>query len=149
MQDALTGEGALHQLARIDADIANAITAHGPPPTAPRRTGLPPSPGSSSASRSNQGRGRCLGENVRRRMGDQSLSPARQRLMSCCRQAFSPQGRAQGLATAIEDGHLDLDALPHLDGEEASRRFVALRGSAPAADNYRFCPARYGCLAVQ
>ena len=44
----------------------------------------------------------------------------------------------KGLATAIEDGDLDLDELPHLDGEEASKRLVALRGiGAWTADNYR------------
>ena len=141
MQDALTGEGgALHQLARIDADIADAITAHGPPPD---RT-LPH--GFATLARI------IIGQQISTKAAaavwakmcaagyDQSSVASRTALDELMQAGLSARKAEyiQGLATAIEDGHLDLDALPHLDGEEARRRLVALRGiGAWTADNYR------------
>ena len=141
MQDALTGKGgALHALARIDADIAHAIKTHGPPPD---RT-LPH--GFATLARI------IIGQQISTKAAasvwakmcaagyDQSHVASRTALDTLMQAGLSARKAEyiQGLATAIEDGHLDLDELPHLDGEEASNRLIALRGiGAWTADNYR------------
>ena len=141
MHHALTHEdGALAQLAAIDHDIASALNAFGPPRDRSE------APGFSTLARV------IIGQQISTKaaaavwgkMTDNGFHQshiAANVTIEDLRQAGLSQRKAeyvQGLAEAVESKSLDLDALPHMDGEDVTKALTAIRGIGEwTADNYR------------
>ncbi len=133
-------DGALHGLAGIDADIAAALKAHGPPPD---RT-LPP--GFATLARIITGQqistraAASVWDKMCRKGFDRSHTAAKTGVKKLMAAGLSARKAdyIKGLAEAIEKGRLDLDELARIPGEEAGRKLVALRGVGEwTAGNYR------------
>lgn len=132
--------GALHGLAALDPDIAAALASLGPPPD---RT-LPHGFGTLARIIIGQQISTKAAASVWARMCDEGFDQSRHAAAApfeTLMQAGLSARKAEyikGLAEAIEEGRLDLDALRAMPGEEASRTLVALRGIGEwTADNYR------------
>lgn len=141
MKEALVGQsGALHGLAGIDADIAAALKTHGAPPD---RT-LPHGFATLARIIIGQQISTKAAASVWSKMCDLGFDHSRHAAATAhdeLMQAGLSARKAEyikGLAEAIEQGDLDLDALRSMPGEEASKRLVAIRGIGEwTADNYR------------
>ena len=133
-------DGALARLAAIDHDIANALNAFGPPRDRSE------APGFSTLARV------IIGQQISTKaaaavwgkMTDNGFHQshiAAGVAIEDLRQAGLSQRKAeyvQGLAEAVESKSLDLDALPHMDGEDVTKALTAIRGIGEwTADNYR------------
>jgi len=141
MHHALTHpDGALAKLAALDDDIRSALDAFGPPRDRSE------APGFATLARviigqqiSTKAAASVWAKMKTNRFDESAIAAAAS--WEELRGAGLSQRKAeyvQGLAASIESGALDLDALPHLDGEEASRQLVAIRGIGEwTADNYR------------
>jgi len=141
MHHALTHpDGALAKLAALDDDIRSALDAFGPPRDRSE------APGFATLARviigqqiSTKAAASVWAKMKTNRFDESAIAAAAS--WEELRGAGLSQRKAeyvQGLAASIESGALDLDALPHLDGEEASRQLVAIRGVGEwTADNYR------------
>ena len=141
MEQALMGEdGALHQLARLDADIARALKDLGPPPD---RT-LPHGFATLCRTIIGQQISTKAAAAVWSRMQEAKLDQAENAgaaSMETLRGVGLSRMKAEyvkGLADAIADGRLDFDHLASLKGQDATRYLTALRGIGDwTADNYR------------
>ena len=144
MKTALIGTanktGALTALARMDADINNAVKQYGPPPD---RT-LPHGFATLARIIIGQQISTLAAASVWERMQKAELhksAKAHKARLSTLRKAGLSQMKAEyvkGLATAIEEGQLDLKGLAKLPGEVAAEKLTALRGIGEwTADNYR------------
>ena len=141
MHHALTHpDGALAKLAALDDDIRSALDAFGPPRDRSE------APGFATLARviigqqiSTKAAASVWAKMKTNRFDESAIAAAAS--WEELRGAGLSQRKAeyvQGLAESIESGALDLDALPHLDGENASRQLVAIRGIGEwTADNYR------------
>jgi len=141
MQDKLMGpDGALLALTRQDRDIAEAVTRYGSPPD---RT---LAPGFATLARiiigqqiSTKAAASVWARMVAARL-DQSAIAASASDENLKQAGLSARKAeyVRGLAMAVETGQLDLAALAHMPGDEASAQLVALKGiGAWTADNYR------------
>ena len=141
MHHALTHpDGALAKLAALDDDIRSALDAFGPPRDRSE------APGFATLARviigqqiSTKAAASVWAKMKTNRFDESAIAAAAS--WEELRGAGLSQRKAeyvQGLAASIESGALDLDALLHLEGEDASRQLVAIRGIGEwTADNYR------------
>ena len=141
MQHALNHpEGALAKLAAIDVDIKAALDQFG----APRDRSE--APGFATLARV------IIGQQISTKAaaavwtkmtsaGFHQSKTAASTSIDALRQAGLSQRKAeyvQGLAEAVESKSLDLDALPHMEGEDVTKALTAIRGIGEwTADNYR------------
>ncbi|XDZ64786.1 DNA-3-methyladenine glycosylase [Alphaproteobacteria bacterium LSUCC0684] len=141
MQQALMGrDGALLALAREDKEIAAALEQFGPPPDRTLE------PGFATLARiiigqqiSTKAAASVWGRMIAAGLDKSAIAAAAPEPI--LREAGLSGRKAEyikGLAEAVESGDLDLAALAHMAGEEASRKLTSLRGiGAWTADNYR------------
>jgi DNA-3-methyladenine glycosylase II len=141
MSDALNHpEGDLAKLAAIDADIRAAIKSYGPPRDRSE------APGYATLARV------IIGQQISTKAAaavwkkicaagyHQSKKAARASLDDLRAEGLSLRKAeyVKGLAEAIEDGSLDLDALAMMEGPDITKTLVAIRGIGDwTADNYR------------
>jgi DNA-3-methyladenine glycosylase II len=141
MQNALLGEdGALHGLADIDTDIAAALKAHGPPPDRTLPHGFATLARIIIGQQISTKAAASVWAKMCQNSFDQSHIASAAGVKKLMKAGLSARKAEyiKGLAEAIEEGHLDLDELTQVPGEEASQRLVALRGIGEwTADNYR------------
>ena len=133
-------DGALDQLAAIDADIAAALSRFGPPPN----RSLPASFETLARSIIGQQISRAAASAIWTRMRDQDHSNA-PIIASKQPNDLMPFGLSRrkaeyliGIADEIQSGRLDLASLAEMSGEDVQKRLVEIRGiGAWTADNFR------------
>ena len=145
MQDVLNGtkggeDGALHHLSQLDSDIAAALEKFGPPPD---RT-LPQGFATLARIIIGQQISTKAAASVWSRLCEAGFDDSKKASRATIKELMTAglsERKAEyisGLATAIETGELDIDELARIDGAEASKKLVALRGIGDwTADNYR------------
>ena len=141
MAEALIGkDGALHHLAKLDADIADALDRYGAPPDRTMPQGF------TTLIRTIIGQqiSRHAATSVWGRLRDAGLD-APKPIHKAGIDALKSHGLSQqkanyiyGIAEAVADGRLDFASLADKSGEEVSAILTALKGVGDwTADNYR------------
>ncbi|MCE2517137.1 MAG: DNA-3-methyladenine glycosylase 2 family protein [Alphaproteobacteria bacterium] len=133
-------DGALAKLMALDADMAKAVAEIGPPPDRSETPGF----GTLARVIIGQQISTKAAAAVWARMRDAQFDHAAIAAAATIeelRDAGLSQRKAEyvkGLAEAVEDGSLDFNALPHMPGEDVTKKLVAIRGIGEwTADNYR------------
>lgn len=133
-------DGALSQLAEIDPDIKSALDQYGPPPDRSEAPGFATLARVIIGQQISTKAAAAVWNKMKMARFDQSQVAAHASIEDL-RSAGLSQRKAeyvQGLASAVEDKTLDLDALPHMKGEAVTKALVSIRGIGEwTADNYR------------
>ena len=126
---------AVRDLAAADPALGAVVERFGPPPLWARRAGLPDArpPDPRTAGLARLGTGRLRPAPRRGRSADPGDHSSASTTPSCSRIGFSRQKTryARALATAVEDGSLDIEGLAALGDDDVDAALTALPGIGP------------------